>query len=40
MKPPDEVKLELVKQWVSKAESDLLVAEHLLSITLLFILTP
>ena len=31
MRPPEEVKRELVQQWIAKAESDFGVAEHLLS---------
>ncbi|MGD8239127.1 MAG: HEPN domain-containing protein [Armatimonadota bacterium] len=31
MRPPEEVKAELVQQWLAKAESDLGVADHLLS---------
>lgn len=29
MKPPEEVKVEFVRQWVTKAESDFNTAEHL-----------
>ena len=31
MKPPEQVRLELVKQWLSKANEDLSVAEYLLT---------
>ena len=30
MRPPDEVKLELVRQWLAKAEEDFGVAKHLI----------
>jgi HEPN domain-containing protein len=30
MRPPEEVKQELVRQWLAKAEEDFAVAEHLL----------
>jgi HEPN domain-containing protein len=30
MRPPEEIKAELVKQWLAKAEEDLGVAEHLI----------
>lgn len=32
MKPPSEVKAELVRQWIAKSEEDYLVAEHLLEV--------
>lgn len=32
MKPHDEVKADLVRQWITKAEDDFLVAEHLLEV--------
>ena len=31
MKPPDEIRRELVGQWVARAEADLAVARHLLA---------
>jgi HEPN domain-containing protein len=31
MRPPEEVKLDLVSQWLNKAEDDYLVCQHLIS---------
>ena len=36
MKPPEQVRLELVRQWLGKAEEDFAVAQHLAAAQVLF----